>query len=180
MEFCSENWQTQDLRTRFFRELFVLEYPSSQFLGFSRGGFPSLLFLGMTGDWDWMHCRVQRSSDVPPSWQPILHNRSCRNLFSQVTYFQWVLNFVTLATTLSLKHDGGVLPLARVTAALTLILCEEGYKSPKYIANLEFRGISTKCRKLKATTRNNGVNKVEPQEMMSVSPNYCAINHHPW
>jgi len=50
-----------------------------------------------------------------------------------------------------------VISLTRVTAALTLILCEEVHKSPKYIANLEFRGISTKYRKLKAIARNNGV-----------------------
>lgn len=95
----------------------------------------------------------------PPSWILTLHSRSFRKSFSLVACLQWVLSLVTLTTTLSLKQEDSVVSLTRLTAALTLILCGQGYKSAKHIANLEFRGISTKCRKLKTTTRNNGVNK---------------------
>ena len=147
--------------------MFVSEYLCSQFI-FSRGGFSSLMFLDTTGDWG---CTIECSYPLmcPPSWKLTLHKRSCICLFSQATCLQWV----PLITTLFLNHDG-VMPLTRVTTALSLILYEEGYKSPMHIANLEFRGISTKCRKLKATTRKTLINTIEPQEIMSESPNYWS------
>ena len=39
--------------------------------------------------------------------------------------------------------------LTRATAALPLILCEAGYKSPVQSANPQSREISTECQKLK-------------------------------